>query len=190
MNKNRLNKKSYEQNKMNAAQIVHVFNSLFSESYNTRLSGGFSEPFYKAARRPHDLHEIQYREDFVSSALREIAHWCLAGSRRRTQDDYGYWYIKERCKDQQVRFQRLEAKPQGLEWILSIAAGVDFRVSCDNFEVESLDLTLFRQLVRQQAVAQVEAGLLQRTRQLVDALVEVSGETGYMNACQYKGLPK
>jgi elongation factor P hydroxylase len=174
---------------MKAAQIVHVFNSLFSESCNTRLSGGFSEPFYKAAGRPHDLHEIRYREDFVSSALHEIAHWCLAGSLRRKQDDYGYWYIKDRCKDQQLKFEQVEAKPQGLEWILSIAAGVDFRVSCDNFDVESSDVTL-RRLVRQQVVAQIEAGLLQRTRLLADALVEISGEAGYMNAYHYKGLPQ
>jgi hypothetical protein len=175
---------------MNAAQIIYVFNSLFSESCNTRLSGGFSEPFYKAARRPHDVHEIQYREDFVSSALHEIAHWCLAGSLRRTQDDYGYWYIKDRCKDQQEQFEQVEAKPQGLEWILSIAAGVDFRVSCDNFDVKSSDTTLFRRLVRQQAVAQIEAGLLQRTRQLADALTAISGEAGYINDYHYKGLPK
>ena len=175
---------------MNAAQIVHVFNSLFSESCNTRLSGGVSEPFYKAARRPHDLHEIRYREDFVSSALHEIAHWCLAGSLRRRQDDYGYWYIKDRCKDQQVQFEQVEARPQGLEWILSIAAGVEFRVSCDNFEVESSDVTLFRRQVHRQAVAQIETGLLQRTRLLADALAEISGEAGYMNAYHYKGLPK
>jgi hypothetical protein len=136
------------------------------------------------------VHEIQYREDFVSSALHEIAHWCLAGSLRCTQDDYGYWYIKDRGKDQQVQFEQVEAKPQGLEWILSIAAGVDFRVSCDNFNVQSSDSTLFRRLVRQYAVAQIEAGLLQRTRQLVDALAEISGEAGCMNACHYKGLPK
>jgi elongation factor P hydroxylase len=181
---------SYEQYRMNAAQIVRVFNSLFSESCRTILSGGFSEPLYKAARRPHDLHEIQYREDFSSSALHEIAHWCLAGSIRRKQDDYGYWYKTDRCKDQQVRFEQVEAKPQGLEWILSVAAGVEFRVSCDNFDIESPDITLFRRWVRQEALAQIETGLLQRTRQFVDALVEISGEIDYMDASHYRGLPK
>jgi elongation factor P hydroxylase len=175
---------------MNADQIVRVFNSLFFKSCNTILSGGFSEPLYKAARRPHDLHEIRYREDFSSSALHEIAHWCLAGSLRRKQDDYGYWYKTDRCKDQQVRFEQVEAKPQGLEWILSVAAGVEFRVSCDNFDIESPDITLLRRRVRQQAQAQIETGLLQRTVQFVDALVEISGETGYMDASHYRGIPK
>ena len=148
----------------------------------------------RAATRPtahsFPMREIQFRQDFAASALHEIAHWCLAGSHRRQHDDYGYWYVQDRCKDQQMQFEQVEAKPQGLEWILSRAAGVDFRVSCDNFEVESLDVTLFRRRVRQQAVAQIEAGLLQRTRQLAYALTEISGETGYMNAYHYKGLPK
>ena len=181
---------SYGQNKMNAAQIVRVFNSLFAESCRTILSGGFSEPLYKAARRAHDLHEIQYREDFASSALHEIAHWCLAGSLRRKQDDYGYWYKTDRCQDQQVQFERVEAKPQGLEWILSVAAGVEFRVSCDNLDIESPDITLFQRRVRQEALAQIETGLLRRTRQFVAALLEISGETGYRDPSHYRGLPK
>ena len=44
--------------------------------------------------------------------------------------------------------------------------------------------------VRRQALAQIEAGLLQRTRQLAGALVEISDEAGYLNADHYKGLPK
>ena len=175
---------------MDASQIVQVFNSLFSASCNTRPSGGFSEPFYKTARCKDGVHEIQYREDYASSALHEIAHWCLAGPVRREQDDYGYWYIQDRCKDQQSQFELVEAKPQGLEWILSIAAGVDFRVSRDNFAVESLDIKLFRRLVRQKAVEQLEAGILQRGNQFAAALIEFSGVVDYMSAYHYEGLPK
>lgn len=175
---------------MNASQIVGVFNSLFSETCSTRLCGGFSEPFYKPARCVTGVHEIQYREDFVSSALHEIAHWCLAGPVRRQRDDYGYWYIQDRRKDQQLQFEQVEAKPQGLEWILSIAAGIGFRVSCDNFDTESLDIGLFRRLVRQQAIEQLKVGLLKRSKQFADALIEISGVVDYMSAHHYEGLPK
>lgn len=174
---------------MNTSQIAGAFNSLFSESFNTRLCGGFSEPFYKPASIAEDHHEIRYREDFASSALHELAHWCLAGSRRRRRNDFGYWYIQERGEIQQRQFEQVEAKPQGLEWILSVAAGVEFCVSRDNFNVDSPDVSFFRQLVRMQAQEQLHARFQPRTEQLLHTFARISGVVDFKNLDHYKGLP-
>ena len=96
------------------------------------LRGGAPEPLYEPANRSTPA-TIYFREDFVASALHEIAHWCIAGRTRREQVDYGYWYEPDgRSPADQARFSLVEARPQALEWCFSQAAGVPFRVSLDN----------------------------------------------------------
>lgn len=115
-----------------AAQISAVFNGLFAASHNTVLRGGADEPLYlpEESGRPA---QIRFRHDYPSSALHEVAHWCIAGEERRGQVDYGYWYEPDgRSEAQQAAFLRVEARPQALECLFSQAAGVDFTLSLDN----------------------------------------------------------
>lgn len=117
-----------------AAVLEQIFKGCFAASYGTVLVGGGSEPLYIASRSaPREPHRVIYREDYFASALHEIAHWCIAGSNRRTSDDYGYWYAPDgRTPLQQGDFERVEAKPQALEWIFSDACKWHFELSADN----------------------------------------------------------
>ena len=115
-----------------AAALIAVFNASFAESERTVLIGGGAEPEYLPAS--HELPaRIIFREDFPSSALHEIAHWCLAGVARRQLHDFGYWYQPDgRSAAEQAEFEQVEVKPQAVEWALSLAAGIRFRLSADN----------------------------------------------------------
>ena len=61
-----------------------------------------------------------------------MAHWWLAGSRRRCLDDYGYWYVEHRTQKEQLAFEQAEARPQGLACLFSEAIGLSFVVSSDD----------------------------------------------------------
>ncbi|WP_078083937.1 elongation factor P hydroxylase [Microbulbifer mangrovi] len=119
-------------------RIVIVFDRCFSapEGLNTRLVGGHDEPYYRPADgAPGSFHQIEFTRDYAASALHEAAHWCVAGAERRSQPDYGYWYAPDgRSATQQAEFERVEVKPQALEWIFSVACGLRFRVSADNLD--------------------------------------------------------
>lgn len=120
-----------------AADLERVFANCFAESESTRLCGGAEEPFYAPAGPGDSHHVIWYREDFFASALHEVAHWCIAGAERRRLPDFGYWYLPDgRSPAQQAAFERVEVKPQALEWCLSRACGFRFRVSIDNLAAE------------------------------------------------------
>lgn|SRR5690554_4151752 len=116
-----------------AAVLETLFATTFLADWNTVLTGGGDEPMYlpAAAGRPH--HRIIYREDYFSSALHEVAHWCIAGEARRQQVDFGYWYQPDgRTREQQLAFEQVEVKPQALEWLFTTASGRPFRLSTDN----------------------------------------------------------
>ncbi len=72
--------------------IVDVFNACFLETCNTRLIGGALEPIYRPSEKPSEPHQIFFTHDYAASALHEVAHWCVAGEKRRLEVDYGYWY--------------------------------------------------------------------------------------------------
>jgi len=112
--------------------LVKIFNRLFAKSENTRLEMGAGEPFYLSAK--DDKPAIIFaREDYFSSALHEIAHWTIAGVERRKLDDFGYWYEPEgRNQQQQLEFERVEVKPQAIEWLFSLACDHPFHFSADN----------------------------------------------------------
>ena len=58
---------------------------------------------------------------------------ALQAPARRKQVDYGYWYEPDgRDHVQQQAFEQVEVKPQALEWLMALACGVPFEVSCDN----------------------------------------------------------
>ncbi len=125
-----MQKMSPEENKTQL--VVAIFNRLFRTSENTILQTGACEPFYQAALADQTA-IIFSREDFLSSALHEIAHWCIAGVKRRQLDDFGYWYNPEgRNPQEQQAFEQVEIKPQAVEWALSLACEHTFHFSADN----------------------------------------------------------
>lgn len=141
-----------------AASLIDLFNELFLDVTRTRLVGGAAEPCYYPAR-PQRPAEVHFRHDYVSSALHEVSHWCIAGRRRRRLEDYGYWYAPDgRSPDEQQAFVSVEARPQALEWVFSKACGVRFHVSIDNLHGPA-DARSEEDL--QTAVA-AQAGVLQR----------------------------
>jgi len=114
--------------------LAEAFNRHFKQ-HSTQLMPGATEPFYQAAKSPDEAAIIFSSHDYFSSALHEIAHWCIAGVERRQIDDYGYWYEPDgRSPEQQIAFFKVEVKPQALEWAFSLAAGIPFRLSIDNLD--------------------------------------------------------
>jgi len=115
-------------------RLERVFARCLGERWRTRLEGGGAEPLYIASPDPaQHPHRIVYREDYFSSALHEVAHWCLAGAERRRLDDYGYWYQPDgRSPEEQRAFEAVEARPQALEWIFADACRAEFHLSADN----------------------------------------------------------
>jgi elongation factor P hydroxylase len=115
-----------------ASDLISLFEHCFFDEYHTVLVGGAEEPVYLPSA-DNSPHRIVFTRDYFASALHEAAHWCVAGAARRRLPDYGYWYAPDgRNAGQQAEFERLEAKPQALEWIFSTACGAGFRVSADN----------------------------------------------------------
>lgn len=120
------------------ARICTIFEQEFGLATNTKLLGGADEPVYLPADGEHGCNRLFYREDYLSSALHEIAHWCIAGEARRKLEDFGYWYNPDgRTVEQQRIFEAAEVKPQALEWMFSVACGQSFRLSVDNLEGDS-----------------------------------------------------
>ncbi len=112
--------------------LIAAFNAEFLATEHTQLCGGAAEPLYCPAFGAAPA-TIYFRLDYAASALHEVAHWCLAGRRRRQRVDYGYWYAPEgRDAAQQAEFFRVEAAPQALESVFCEALGVPFAPSVDN----------------------------------------------------------
>ena len=157
---------------MRASVICEIFNSGVGERYGTVIRGGRDEPLFLP--RCDSVDEIYFTNNFASSALHEIAHWCIAGAERRKVIDYGYWYKENRTEEEQLQFESLEIRPQALEWIFSEAAGVRFRVSLDNFERMTGDCFEFRASVREEARNLVPL-VNERASLFLSDLVSVSG---------------
>ncbi|MFQ3199492.1 MAG: elongation factor P hydroxylase [Zhongshania sp.] len=124
----------------NANIFCSIFESCFWQAAQTRLVAGGEEPLYLPAGSRYDYHQIIFRSNYPASALHEVAHWCIAGEQRRRQVDYGYWYEPDgRGEVKQRIFESVEVKPQALEWLFSVAAGRQFRVSLDNLANDGID---------------------------------------------------
>ena len=75
-----------------------------------------------------------YRCTSICMSWLELSHYCLAGNRRRQLDDFGYWYFPcGRTTEEQVLFEQVEARPQGLEKAMCEAIGIKFSPSLDDF---------------------------------------------------------
>jgi hypothetical protein len=72
--------------------VSSIFDQEFGHSFNVRLLGGADEPVYLPADAVYSYNRLFYRQDYLSSALHEIAHWCIAGQARLQLEDFGYWY--------------------------------------------------------------------------------------------------
>ncbi len=115
-----------------AADLIELFDALFARRHGVRLRGGAVEPLYEPPGPGRPGH-IWFRADYFASALHEVAHWCIAGARRRRLPDYGYWYAPDgRGAAEQRAFEQVEVAPQALESLFADAARSPFRVSLDN----------------------------------------------------------
>jgi elongation factor P hydroxylase len=155
-----------------STDLEGLFHECFYEDYAVMLVGGYSEPLYLPGEDGLSGCQIRYREDYFSSALHEIAHWCIAGEERRKLVDFGYWYEPDgRTPDQQAAFEKVEVKPQALEWVFSTAAGIPFRVSHDNLHGGTVaQNTGFTDAVYQQILIYISHGLPGRSALFTEAL--------------------
>lgn len=151
--------------------LMALFDKTFYQSFNTRLIRGDDEPVYLPASATVPYHQIVFAHGFFSSALHEIAHWCIAGARRRLLEDYGYWYCPDgRDASQQAEFEQVEVRPQAIEWALTVAAGRRFQVSTDNLNGAEPDREGFTRAVRAQLNDYLVSGFPLRAQMFIDAL--------------------
>ena len=115
--------------KLDAIQLISLFNQTFIEMFDTELIGGADEPLYRPMTKTESA-KVIFREDYISSALHEISHWVIAGDARRLLEDYGYWYETDgRDTCQQKAFEDVEIKPQAIELLFHFAANIPFKGS-------------------------------------------------------------
>lgn len=168
--------------------IINSFNTSFKSDHKTILVGGAEEPFYQPRDTEDACSIVFFREDFISSALHEVAHWCLAGRERRKVADYGYWYEPHRDEIAQNKFEEVEVKPQSIEWILSTAAGASFCVSADNLDLQVHCDRAFREKVQLTTKNYLLSGLPKRVGQMASALARE--DDFYLSLHQYSELPR
>lgn len=154
-------------------QLVNLFNELFIASYNTELQCCEDEPVYKPANANYPHHRIIFAHGFFASALHEISHWCVAGEARRQLEDFGYWYEPDgRSEERQAEFEKVEIKPQALEWIFSVSADFKFHFSADNIALNNQPSLEFKQAVYEQVERYLHNGLPLRAKMWSDALIK------------------
>lgn len=167
---------SFSVQELQHTDLIEAFNGAFSQSHNTQIQGGGAEPIYLPASAECDFHRIIFTRDYAASALHEIAHWLVAGEQRRELEDYGYWYAPDgRNAEQQWAFEKVEVRPQAIEWLLSVAAGRRFRVSADNLEAGLGASDAFKQNIYAQVLNFVADGVSERCQRLIRALEARSG---------------
>lgn len=156
--------------------LIRIFNDCFYRQYNTRLVKGDGEPLYSPANDSRPYHAIYFAHGFYRSALHECSHWFLAGEARRKLEDFGYWYAPDgRDAEQQALFEKVEVKPQAIEWILSVAADHHFCVSVDNLDGVKTDPQPFKNAVFEQVKVYALEGLPERAEAFRKALCAFYG---------------
>jgi len=153
-------------------EVVSLFNQCFIASENTQLVCCEEEPVYRPADSTYPHHRIIFAHGFFASALHEISHWCVAGKARRLLEDFGYWYEPDGRSDaQQAEFERVEVKPQALEWIFSRSANAPFHFSADNLNGDAGPSEAFKIAVLQQVRFYLEKGLPDRAKRWSETLI-------------------
>ena len=174
-----------------SADLIALFEKIFFASEGTRLVRGEGEPSYAPRDEHTPFDQVIFAHGFFASGLHETAHWCVAGRERRRLPDFGYWYKPDgRSAAEQREFERVEVKPQALEWIFSKAAGTEFHFSADNLAAGGVDVAAwraFQENVARQARHYVIAGLPARAERFAAALAEeyASGD-GWRDPSQYE----
>lgn len=154
-------------------QLIKLFNQTFIHSYNTELVCCQDEPIYLPANGDHPHHRIIFAHGFFASALHEISHWCVAGKQRRLLEDFGYWYEPDgRSAERQAEFEKVEVKPQALEWIFSQSANFEFHFSADNIALNNQPSDTFKRAVFNQVQVFLEMGLPKRAQMWSDCLIQ------------------
>jgi elongation factor P hydroxylase len=155
--------------------ILHV-NHWFSH-HNVILQRGEHEPEYFPAHKDTAQQlqpaRIVFAHGYFASALHEISHWCIAGSQRRLLPDLGYWYAPDgRNAEQQALFEKVEVKPQALEWLFTQACQRKFRVSLDNLNGQAGSGEQFKDRVyaRVQSLLAGHAPIPRDAQRLIDGL--------------------
>ncbi|MCH8532988.1 MAG: elongation factor P hydroxylase [Saccharospirillum sp.] len=153
------------------AELLDGLNPWLVAHWRTQLVAGAGEPVYLPSQVDEQPHRIVFAHGYFSSALHELAHWSLAGEQRRQLEDFGYWYCPDgRTAQQQAEFERVEVKPQALEWWYSLVCGRSFRISLDNLAGARTDCRPFQRAVQAQALSWAQQGLLARPKALVNHL--------------------
>ena len=152
-------------------ELITLFEQTFFNQYQTRLVKGQAEPIYLPATQNCNYHQVVFAHGYYSSALHEIAHWCLAGQARRLLEDYGYWYLPDgRDHQQQKQFEQVEIKPQAIEWAFCVAANKSFNVPADNLNGCEPDISKFRLSVYQQVNIYLQKGFPERAQKFIEVL--------------------
>jgi elongation factor P hydroxylase len=155
--------------------LQSIFAACFFQKYQVLLVGDANEPLYVPAQSQNSVNYIHYRYDYFSSALHEVAHWCIAGKQRRQKTDYGYWYSPDgRNAEQQQAFEMVEVKPQALEFAFSMACGIEFSVSIDNLNAleDRVQQKRFAQEVEKQFNDYIDNGFPPRAHTFLSKLHE------------------
>lgn len=171
-----------------SADLEMLFAACFQGRWRTRLEGGADEPLYLPGG-DGALHRLCYRADYFASALHEIAHWCIAGPARLRQVDFGYWYLPDgRDAAAQRAFEAVEARPQALEWIFSVAAGYRFRPSADNLQ-GARGPSDFGARIRAELECCLAGTLPPRALRFADALRQFYGSDDWRDPRGYRMAP-
>ncbi len=171
--------------------VIQVFNQCFKTSLQTELVRGGHEPIYLPRSQYYPWDRVIFAHGFFASALHEISHWCIAGAERRKQVDFGYWYNPDgRTPEQQAEFEKVEIKPQALEWILCRSADFQFNVSIDNLSGDPHYIeqaaNVFKDNIYAQVQLYLQQGLPQRAKQFSDALIAHYRKDRPLDALEFK----
>ena len=166
--------------------LIHLFGKCFVKPFNTYLVKGGIEPVYLPANSSCAYHQVVFNRDYFSSALHEISHWCIAGQLRRLKIDYGYWYSTDgRSAVEQKNFEKVESKPQALEWIFAKACGRDFCISIDNLDAPPASTEKFKRTVVREAHSYKTSGLPRRALSFYRQLAECYRYEGGIDELQF-----
>jgi len=160
-----------EEAKLN--NLLNSFNELFLKLENTIIERSLGEPLYIPASKLRENNKILFSHGFFASALHEMSHWLVAGEQRRKLEDYGYWYKPDgRSLVEQQEFEKVEIRPQAIEWILSVSCQHTFHFSADNLSAGFAISEKFKRSVSEQAQSLIVNGLPDRMERLVNVLVK------------------
>ena len=86
-------------------------------------------------------------------------------------EDFGYWYQPDgRNEQEQKTFEKVEIKPQAVEWALCLAANKKFNVSSDNLNGFQADIQDFKRSVYQQVIVYLAEGFPTQAQEFIQVL--------------------